>query len=387
MSTFLGIGCGPIQTSIFLSGAFRSGVDRLVIAEVDPSLVDAVRAADGRLTLSIAHADTIEQEVIEGVEMLNPTVPEDLDTLTAVAAEADEVATALPSIAFYKHIEGWLKDGFSREPDRRRFVYAAENHNHAAEALAERLGEGLTDTHCINTVIGKMSGVFPSEECERRGIPTLTPDADRGHLVEAFNNILIQRAPGIEDRRIQGLSDKPELLPFEEAKLYGHNAIHFLLGLHAMERGREFMHETAQDTDLQAKAREAFIDESGAALCKKWAGVDELFTTEGYTAYADDLLQRMTNRFLTDQVSRVCRDLERKLGWEDRLIGTLRVALAQDVEPRLLGEAAALGARRLCDSSDGAACQACLFELWGAQPETERTTVWSWIEPTLSTAT
>jgi len=91
-------------------------------------------------------------------------------------------------------------------------------------------------------------------------------------------------------------------------------------------------------------ARAAFIEESGAALIRKRSGVDQLFTPEGYRDFADDLLERMTNPFLVDMIERVTRDTERKLGWNDRLIGTMRVALEQGIAPRryALGAAAAL---------------------------------------------
>jgi mannitol-1-phosphate/altronate dehydrogenase len=52
----------------------------------------------------------------------------------------------------------------------------------------------------------------------------------------------------------------------------------------------------------------------------------------------------MTNPFLVDLIERVTRDTERKLGWNDRLAGTMRMALEQGVLPRryALGAAAAL---------------------------------------------
>lgn len=90
--------------------------------------------------------------------------------------------------------------------------------------------------------------------------------------------------------------------------------------------------------------RAAFLDESGAALIRKHAGLDPLFTPEGYAAFADDLLARMVNPHLRDSTERVGRDPQRKLGWDDRLIGTMRVALSQGVTPRrfAMGAAAAL---------------------------------------------
>ena len=76
--------------------------------------------------------------------------------------------------------------------------------------------------------------------------------------------------------------EKPDLLPFEEAKLYGHNATHALLGFLAARRGCELIADAAEDPELMELAAEAFTAESGAALCRKRAGLDPLFTPEGY---------------------------------------------------------------------------------------------------------
>jgi mannitol-1-phosphate/altronate dehydrogenase len=52
----------------------------------------------------------------------------------------------------------------------------------------------------------------------------------------------------------------------------------------------------------------------------------------------------MTNPYLRDTVDRVGRDPQRKLGWDDRLTGTMRVALRYGTEPwrYAVGAAAAL---------------------------------------------
>jgi mannitol-1-phosphate 5-dehydrogenase len=90
--------------------------------------------------------------------------------------------------------------------------------------------------------------------------------------------------------------------------------------------------------------RRAFIEESGKALIHRYRGIDPLFTPQGYAAYADDLLRRMINPWLTDTADRVGRDVERKLGWDDRLVGTIRLGLSAGITPRryALGAAAAL---------------------------------------------
>ena len=42
----------------------------------------------------------------------------------------------------------------------------------------------------------------------------------------------------------------------------------------------------------------------------------------------------MTNPYLRDRTERVIRDTPRKLAWDDRLIGTMRLALDAGVTPR-----------------------------------------------------
>jgi mannitol-1-phosphate 5-dehydrogenase len=94
--------------------------------------------------------------------------------------------------------------------------------------------------------------------------------------------------------------------------------------------------------------------------------VDPLFTHEGYAHYADDLLARMTNPHLLDTVERVGRDPARKLGWNDRLVGTMRVALDWGVEPRryAYGVAAALAALDRSILEQPRSARALLLPLW-----------------------
>ncbi|MBN2641764.1 MAG: hypothetical protein JXR78_08935 [Victivallales bacterium] len=332
MSTFLGIGMGPIQTGIFLSGASLGGMKRLVVADVDAELVSAVRAA-GCLEVNIAGHESIRRELIKNVEIYNPADPGDLRRLVGIAAEAGEIATALPGVNFFKHIAPWLKDAFALNPEHKRFIYTAENDNYAAEKLEREINGNFPRTHYLNTVVGKMSKVCSIADTPEFELAPLCPGIERAHLVEEFNRILISSAPEIETRQVQNLHVKTNLLPFEEAKLYGHNAIHFMLGWKGAQVHLTGMHELSKHPELIAAAREAFVNECGKALCRKWRDADPLFTEDGFAAYADDLLQRMVNPFLRDRIDRIIRDLPRKLDCNDRVLGTIRMCLNQDVTP------------------------------------------------------
>jgi len=354
--TFVGFGFGPIQSGLFLFEAARSGnFGRLVVAEVLPDVVAAVRGAGGTYELNVATRTRIEVHTVPGVEMLNPTVPADRATLVAAIREAQELATALPSVEFFDRGEAsvarLLAEGLAGRTVP-GVLYAGENHNHAAELLetaVRRYAALPGGVQFLNTVIGKMSKVVTDAgEIASQRLAPVTPGAARAFLVEEFNRILISRIslPGFE-RGMGVFTEKADLLPFEEAKLYGHNAVHALLGYLAHQRGYRFMSACAADKALMELARGAFLGESGRALIHKRGGLDPLFTAAGYRAYADDLLERMVNPFLRDAVDRVIRDPQRKLGWDDRLIGTMRLALDAGVEPRRFAKGAALAAALL----------------------------------------
>ena len=362
--TFVGFGFGAIQAGLFLYEAFKSGrFSRRVVAEVMPEAVAALKRNGGRYGLNVAARDGIHRETITGIEILNPHDENDRARLIEAIAEADELATALPSVKFYGTggaasvvdllTAGWALRARSSTPQP-VVLYTAENHNHAAEILGEALAPTLggnpthnpfQDIQILNTVIGKMSGTVsdPAQIREQNLIP-ITSSTERCFLVEAFNRILIShiRIPNFK-RGISVFEEKENLLPFEEAKLYGHNATHALLGFLAQRRGLTFISEAANHPDLMAIARNAFLNESGEALCRKYPGLDPLFSPRGFQAYVDDLLERMVNPHLRDAIDRVIRDPQRKLGWDDRLIGTLRLVRQFEGQPRLyaLGAAAA----------------------------------------------
>lgn len=356
--TYVGFGFGAIQSGLLLYEAFQSGAfSRLVVAEVVPEVVDAIRA-DGGYWVNVATADGIEQHHVDGVEVYNPTVPEDAQKLVEALAEAQEIGTALPSVDFFTRgdpsVADLLRKAFIRkmkEPDLpHAVVYTAENHNHAAEALDDAIGLGLTKrVQFLNTVVGKMSGVVTdSNQIAEDGLARVTPALNRAFLVEEFNRILIDKIqlPGFQ-RGIDVFEEKDELLPFEEAKLYGHNAVHALIGYLAYEKGCHTMSEVTAFPSILEAARSAFIDESGAALVKKYAGLDPLFSEKGFRTYAEDLLVRMMNPYLQDQVERVIRDPGRKLGWNDRLIGAMRLVSSQGFSPVHFAEGARAALRVL----------------------------------------
>ena len=360
--TFLGFGFGAIQAGLFLYEAYRSGAfAELVVAEVLPDVVRDVREAGGIYTVNVAHADYVDPVRVGPISIENPTEPADHERLIAAVAAAEEMATAVPSVDFYASpgpgsLHRILAEGLRRKAAAGGppcVIYAAENYNGAANVLADLVLEAVPSQErtvvsqqvCfVDTVIAKMCGVHVD-------VPELAPvvaASKRAYLVESFNSILISRIRFSDgqpfSRGIAVFQEKNELLPFEEAKLFGHNAVHALAAYAGAVCGVAFVAELRDRVGMMDFLRNALIEESGGALLAKYGGLDEFFTPEGYADFADDLLARMVNPHLRDTVERVGRDPARKLGWNDRLIGAMRLCTEFGVSSRryAFGAAAAL---------------------------------------------
>lgn len=392
--TFVGFGFGAIQAGLFLYEAHRSNnFARLVVAEVLPEVVEAVRRAHGHFVVNIAHLDRVEPADVGPIAIENPMRESDRERLVEAIAAAEEIGTAIPSVAYYVSsgpgsLHRVLAAGLRRKVQvggPRAVVYAAENHNHAAELLQAAVMTEIPQAEqeavrfrvrFLNTVIGKMSGIVTDpDEIQAFGLGTVTPESPRTFLVEAFNRILISAIDFPDGPFVRGLSvfePKPDLLPFEEAKLYGHNATHALAAYLGAVRGLTLIASLPDLPGAMPFLRSAFIEESGAALCRKYAGRDPLFTPAGYAAYADDLLVRMTNPYLRDTIERVGRDPQRKLAWDDRLIGAMRLARHEGIVARryAAGAAAALAMLERSTLTAPAVARERLEAVWQtAQPD------------------
>jgi len=354
---FTGFGFGPIQGGLFANEAFQSGnFTRIVVAEIESDLVDAVRANKASYYVNVAGSDGIETLKIDNVELLNPSIPADRQKLIEVLAQSTEIVTSLPSVNFYEagednSVVSLIAEGLKNSSAEATIIYTAENNNHAAEILKKAVSEkdaaqSEKKVQFLNTVIGKMSRVVTdSAEIAELNLKTIAPGIERAFLVEQFNRILVSRTQiaGFEPG-IKVFLEKDDLLPFEEAKLFGHNAIHSLLGFIGAVKGGRSMTGLKNDRAVMQIGRDAFLQESGAALIKKYSYLgDELFTESGFRDYAEDLLERMTNPYLGDTVARVVRDVVRKLEIDGRIFGTMQLALENGIEPKNMALGAIAG--------------------------------------------
>jgi len=110
-------------------------------------------------------------------------------------------------------------------------------------------------------------------------------------------------------------------------KLVSHNMAHAVAAYLGYRSGQKFIWQAIEDGSIAAVVRGA-MDETGRALCSRFG-----FAPAQQRAFEDDLMERFRNRVLSDQVRRVAADPLRKLGPEDRLIGSARLCIEEGVDP------------------------------------------------------
>ena len=207
---------------------------------------------------------------------------------------------------------------------------------------------------------------------EEEELIPMFPGASRALLVEAYDRILVEgHIPYGFERGITSFISKKQLDPFAQTKFLGHNAVHAWLGYLAESEKLLLMSQIGQRDDLMRRAMEVFQKEVGPGLIHAHAHIgDPLFSPDGIIDYAKDALQRMVNPFLNDPIERVTRDPIRKLGWEDRLIGGMRLAIEAGLEPVLLAEGTKLALQRAAKETS-IDPQDLLIKIWSDEADKE----------------
>lgn len=282
-------------------------------------------------------------------ELIGPVTALDArDAEPAVAAllAADLVATSVGARALGS-VADTLAEGIRRRIRAGRpplNVLLAENVHDCAskvrELLVQRLPEVPTDVLTANvglieTSIGRMipgpeSGALPSEPTAVCAEPYRLLPHDAAAVVGS-------------PLRVPGLIADPDL-PFSyysDRKLHVHNLGHCFAACLGRLAGLDLVWQAIARLEIRYLVRAAMLESVVALIGRYHAPAGALLE------HVDDLLHRFANRALGDTNRRVVRDLERKLGPDDRLLGAYRMAAQQGLGAQHLSLAVAAGAALL----------------------------------------
>jgi mannitol-1-phosphate 5-dehydrogenase len=143
---------------------------------------------------------------------------------------------------------------------------------------------------------------------------------------EAFNTLIVDES-GFKGSfpQIPGIEAKQNMKAWVDKKLYIHNLGHAVLSYTSFVffPHYKYVWEATSNSKLYRITKGAMW-EAGSALL---ASYPEEFSKSYLEEDIDDLLRRFANRALGDTIYRAGKDLYRKLGPDDRLIGAIKLCL------------------------------------------------------------
>lgn len=173
----------------------------------------------------------------------------------------------------------------------------------------------------VETSIGKMVPIMTKEDMETDILQI---------FAEPYNNLILDKKAfknPIPD--VKGLFPKDNMKVWVDRKLFIHNLGHAAISYLGYLHNRKFiyLYEALIVKKLYNQTRETMM-QAAEILMKEYPGE---FTKKDLEDHIDDLLKRFTNKALGDTIYRVGRDLIRKLGPEDRLVGAIKMGLVHNM--------------------------------------------------------
>jgi mannitol-1-phosphate 5-dehydrogenase len=272
-----------------------------------------------------------DREEIYTVDKVNAIRATESSAVASVIASANIMGTAvgvniLPRIA--PAIAAGLKERFDSGNNSKLNIIICENIIESGKHLKSLVLEKLAgEYHArVDENIGFVAAVVS------RMVPALTDEDRRENpvqiKVEPYCVMPVDK-PAFRGKlpAIEGLQFSDNLFAYEERKLFTHNAGHAICAYFGYQKGYTYIYEAITDSSIRSKVFDALM-ESGGGLIQKHG-----FTPEEHREHIEDLFSRFANVALGDTVARVGRDPLRKLGFNDRLIGSARIAIEFGIEP------------------------------------------------------
>ncbi|MBM4043653.1 MAG: mannitol-1-phosphate 5-dehydrogenase [Planctomycetes bacterium] len=282
----------------------RRGYDIEIVGERCHKVsVRNVRAMNGRempaVAAEIATADLLGTSVgVNALKFIAPVIARGLVARQAKGGQPVSIVICENLLNAGQVLRGMIRDALAPA---------------AQPYLAQKVG-------FVETVISRMVPVVPDEK--RRQDPLYV-------AVEEYAVLPVDRRGFVGPvPDIHGFEPHDNLHAYEERKIFTHNCAHALCSYLGYRKGHHFICETVADDVLRLQVVDA-LWESGEALVKKHG-----FTRQQHQEHIDDLLRRFANKALGDTVARCGRDPIRKLGPNDRLVGSAKLALEYGVQPR-----------------------------------------------------
>ena len=282
--------------------------------DINETIINALMSRKG-YTIELAEESKQQIQVANVTGINNQKNPE---------AVIDSVATSqIVTTAIGPNILPFIAELIAKGIQKRRAnqvtekldVIACENMIGGSQFLFEKVKAYLTreDLDYVNQYVG-----FPNAAVDRI-VPIQHHDDPLFVSVEPFSEWVVDKTQMKNPELV--LSDVEyvdDLEPYIERKLFSVNTGHASVAYTGASLGYQTIDEAIADEKVMATL-ENVLKETGSLLIAKWQ-----FDPQVHQAYAQKIVARFKNPYISDAITRVARTPIRKLGYDERFIRPIR---------------------------------------------------------------
>ena len=340
-------GAGKIGRS-FIGQLFGCNGYKVVFIDIDPVMITLLNQ-QGNYRVVIK-GDKEEEIIVPNVRAVSAfdknKVVDEVSTagILAVSVGKNALEKVIPVIA------AGLLQRYRNSPGVPLDIILAENMRSAADFVKGQLIKNLpsgfpveTLAGLIETSIGKMVPIIPLAELERDPLVV---------FAEPYNTLILDgKAFKSPIPEITGLAPKSNIKAWVDRKAFIHNLGHAAAAYYGFHLHPDavYMYEILDDKEVFRFTRDVMLQ--SADILKTAYPVD--FTAADLEDHIDDLIRRFRNRALQDTIFRVGQDLPRKLGADDRFMGSIHLAIQYHKPYDLILKAMSFGFRFKAKDEEG----------------------------------
>jgi mannitol-1-phosphate 5-dehydrogenase len=320
------IGRGFIGEILFNNGFSIDFVD------INATIIDALKARNAyEIELASEAKERIAVTNVNGLN--NQTEPE---AVVDAIAEADIVTTAIgPNILPF--IAELIAKGIPKRREAQKTtpvdVIACENMIGGSQFLFSKVKEYLTDEDLayVEEFVG-----FPNAAVDRI-VPIQHHEDPLFVSVEPFSEWVVDATQRKnQELKLENVLYVEDLEPYIERKLFSVNTGHATTAYTGSFYGYQTIGEAIADERVLMQLKNV-LQETGDLLIAKWG-----FDREAHEKYAEKIIHRFENPYISDDITRVARTPIRKLGFDERFIRPIREAKERGLSYQHLLEVVAM---------------------------------------------
>lgn len=301
-------GAGNIGRGFIGNLLYHSGYE-ICFVDVNSEIVDLLNE---KREYRVGIADHSQEELtIKNVRAINSQ--KNMDQVVEAIAQADLVTAAVgPNIL--PHIAGAIAEGLRKRiqtTDKPLNIIACENMIGGSTFLKEKVYEKLNEEE--KELFNQRFG-FPDAAVDRI-VPNQSHEDKLKVTVEPFYEWAVDQTKIVGEKPpVEGITFVDDLNPYIERKLFTVNTGHAVAAYLGYYAGIPTINEAMEKEEIRTLV-EKTLQETGMLLVKKYG-----FDMKKHQEYISKIMNRFSNPYISDEVTRVGRSPIRKLGPNDRLV-------------------------------------------------------------------